>query len=73
VAIDQLVLDRAVEVQDELADRSQQRGAKIGDLLIAAAAESAGLVVLHYDHDFDLIASISGQPTEWIVPAGTVS
>lgn len=72
VAMDQLVLDRAVEVQDELAGRSQQRGAKIADLLIAAAAESAGLVVLHYDHDFDLIAGISGQPTEWIVPVGTV-
>ncbi len=73
VAMDQGVLDRAVEVQDALADRSQQRGAKIADLLIAAAAEAADLVVLHYDHDFDVIAGITGQPTEWIVPAGTVS
>lgn len=72
VAMDQAVLNRAVEVQDELAARSQQRGAKIGDLLIAAAAEAANLVVLHYDHDFELIASITGQPTEWIVPAGSV-
>ena len=72
VAMDQDVLDRAVAVQDALADRSQQRGAKIADLLIAAAAEAAGLVVLHYDHDFDLIASVSGQPVEWIVPAGSV-
>ena len=70
--MDQSVLDRAVDVQDELADRSQQRGAKIADLLIAAAAETAGLVVLHYDHDFDLIATVTGQPVEWIVPAGTV-
>ncbi len=66
------VLDRAVEVQDELADRSQQRGAKIADLLIAAAAEAAGLVVLHYDHDFDLIATVTSQPVEWILPAGTI-
>ncbi len=71
IAMDQPVLDRAVEVQDALAD--QQRGAKIADLLIAAAAESAGLVVLHYDHDFDLIAGVTGQSTEWIVPAGTAS
>ena len=71
--MDQPVLDRAVEVQDELADRSQHRGTKIADLLIAAAAEAAGLVVLHYDHDFDLIASVTGQPVEWIVPAGTVA
>lgn len=73
VAMDQRVLDRAVAVQDALAERSQQRGAKIADLLIAAAAEAAGLVVLHYDHDFDLIAEVTGQPTEWILPAGTVS
>ena len=72
VAMDQSVLDRAVEVQDELAEQSHQRGAKIADLLIAAAAEFAGLVVLHYDYDFDLIARVTAQPTEWIAPAGTV-
>lgn len=72
VPMDQDVLDRAVQVQDALAARSQQRGAKIADLLIAAAAEAGGLVVLHYDHDFDLIASVTGQPTEWILAAGTV-
>jgi len=33
-------------------------------LLIAAAAELAGLTVLHLDKDFDLIASITGQPAE---------
>lgn len=71
--MDQSVLDRAVDVQDALAERSQQRGAEIADLLIAAAAEAADLVVLHYDHDFDLIAEITGQLTEWVVQAGTVS
>lgn len=73
VPMDQAMLDRAVEVQDALADRSQQRGAKIADLLIAATAEAASLVVLHYDRDFDVIADVTGQPTEWIVPAGSVS
>lgn len=73
VVMDQPVLDRAVAVQDALAERNQQRGAKIADLLVAAAAEAAGLVVLHYDHDFDLIADVTRQPTEWIVPAGTAS
>ena len=68
----QQVLDRAVQVQDQLAELSQQRGAKIADLLIAAAAEGAGLVVLHYDHDFELIARVTNQPVEWIVPAGSV-
>lgn len=73
VAMDQSVLDRAVAVQDVLVAQSQHRGAKIADLLIAAAAEAADLVVLHYDHDFELIAGITGQPTEWIVRAGTVA
>jgi predicted nucleic acid-binding protein len=70
--MNQEVLDRAVVVQDLLAARSQQRGAKIADLLIAAAAEAAGLVVLHYDHDFDLIAGVTGQAVQWVVPAGSV-
>ena len=73
VAMDQSVLDRAVVVQEALAERSQQRGAKIADLLIAAAAEAARLVVLHYDHDFELIAEVTGQAIEWILPAGSVS
>ena len=73
VEMTQQTLDRAVAVQDALAERSKQRGAKIADLLIAAAAEASGLVVLHYDHDFDVISEITGQPTEWILPAGTVS
>lgn len=72
VSMDQEVLHRAATVQDRLAERSQQRGAKIADLLTAAAAEASGLVVLHYDRDFDLIADVTGQQTEWIVPAGTV-
>ncbi len=73
IEMDQPVLDRAVEVQDALAERSRQRGARIADLLVAAAAEAASLVVLHYDRDFDLIADVTGQSTEWILPAGTVS
>ena len=72
VAMNQRVLDRAVEVQDALAIRGKQRGAKIADLLIAAAAEAAGLVVLHYDRGFELIAGVTGQDVEWIVRPGTV-
>lgn len=64
-------LRRARQVQRLLAARSQ-RGRKIPDLLIAAAAEREGHVVLHYDADFDLIASVTGQPCEWVVPAGSI-
>lgn len=70
--MDQTVLDRAVDLQDALAARSHHRGARIADLLIAAAAEAANLVVLHYDRDFELIAGVTGQPVEWVVPAGSV-
>jgi predicted nucleic acid-binding protein len=56
--------DRALEVQMLLADRGQHRAPSIPDLLIAATAEKAGLTVLAIDKDFDLIASITGQPVE---------
>jgi predicted nucleic acid-binding protein len=45
---------------------------QVPDLIIAAAAELAGLTVLHYDHDFELIASVTGQPHEWVVPRGSI-
>ncbi|WP_373368824.1 PIN domain-containing protein [Candidatus Mycobacterium methanotrophicum] len=70
--IDQDVMDRAFEVQGALAADGLHRTVKLGDLLIAAAAEEARLVVLHYDRDFDRIATITGQPTEWVAPPGTV-
>ena len=69
--IDQATLDRAQAVQEALADRGRHRGAAIADLIIASAAEAAGLAVLHYDSDFDLIATVTRQPTEWVVPAGS--
>lgn len=56
--------DRAVEVLGLLADRGHHRAPSVPDLLIAAIAERAGLVVLHQDNDFDLIAQITGQPIE---------
>jgi hypothetical protein len=62
---------RAKQVQRQLATKSQ-RGRKIPDLLIAAAAEAHRLTVLHYDQDFDKITEITGQPCAWVVPAGSI-
>jgi predicted nucleic acid-binding protein len=62
---------RARQVQRMLASR-RQRGRKVPDLLVAAAAEARGLVVLHYDADFDRIAKVTGQECEWVVSAGSV-
>ncbi len=48
------------------------RQVKIPDLIIAAVAARNGLTVVHYDSDFEIIASITGQPTRWAAPRGTV-
>ncbi len=64
-------VQRARQVRRMLAARSQ-RGRKVPDLLIAAAAEEGGLTLLHYDSDFDLIAEVTGQRSEWVVPAGSI-
>jgi|SRR6056297_990519 len=64
--------DRACQVQRALAEGGL-RGRKVPDLLIAAIAELASLTVLHYDADFDRIATVTGQSTEWIVERGSVN
>ncbi len=63
---------RAREVQATLVERGQHRAVGVADLLIAATAEVERLTVLHYDADFDMIADITGQATEWIVPRGSI-
>lgn len=64
---------RALELQSLLARRSHTRAVGIPDLLVAAVAERHRVVLLHYDRDFDLVADVTSQPTEWVVPAGTVA
>lgn len=56
--------DRTVQMQRLLAMRGQHRAPSVPDLMIAAIAEQAHLTVLHADKDFELIAGITGQPTE---------
>lgn len=63
--------ERALQVQRTLAGDGL-KGRKVPDLLIAAVAEAASLTVLHYDTDFDHIASATGQPTQWIVERGSI-
>jgi predicted nucleic acid-binding protein len=63
---------RAREVYRVLGGRPgmTQRSVKHPDLLIAAAAERAGLTLVHYDADYDAIAEITGQPVRWAAPRG---
>ena len=62
---------RARQIQRLLAAK-HQRGRKVPDLLIAAAAESENLIVLHYDADFDQIAAATAQKSEWVLPQGSI-
>jgi predicted nucleic acid-binding protein len=62
---------RALDVQAALW-RGCIRAVGLPDLLIAAVAERERVTVLHYDGDYELIAQITGQPVQWVVPRGTV-
>ncbi len=74
IATDASTFERALEIQRSLAHVGglHHRSVKIADLLIAAAAEAAGVTILHYDADYDRIAKITGQPVRWIAPRGSL-
>lgn len=65
---------RAIEVQGALAELGpdHQEVAKPADLVVAAAAEAAGVELLHYDEDFDWIARVTRQPIRWLASPGTL-
>ncbi|MFD4433105.1 PIN domain nuclease [Nocardia sp. NPDC058497] len=65
-------MNRAMDVHRQLAERGHHRNFKLPDLIIAATAELGGATVLHYDTDFDRIAEITGQPTEWVTERGSL-
>ena len=63
----------AIQAQGEMA-RSGHHRVPPTDLLIAACAHTEGAGVLHYDRDYDLIASHSGLSfrSEWLASAGSI-
>ena len=72
-----VVADRAVRSDDGVSACRHYRVEK-GALVFetgawpAAVAEHHGVAVIHYDHDFDRIATVTGQPVQWVIPAGSV-
>lgn len=64
--------DRAADVLEALAERGLHRAVRVQDLLIAAAAESAEVPVLHYDRHFELIGEVTGQPMRALAPLGSL-
>jgi predicted nucleic acid-binding protein len=63
---------RALATQRELCVKSQHRGPRVPDLIIAAIAQRYALTLIHYDSDFDRIAEVTNQRTEWVVPRGSI-
>lgn len=70
--LDERAAKRARAVQRFLADRGLHRAAGPMDLLTAAVAELNRAIVLHYDADFEHIASVTGQQQQWIMPRGSI-
>ena len=71
IELNEAIFERAIEVQGLLAGRGRHR-LPIPDLIIAAAGEADGMIVLHYDSDFDTIAAVTKQDVEWVAPRGSL-
>lgn len=72
LALNDDAAERAREVQALMASRGLHRAAGAFDLLTAAIAELNRATVLHYDADFEHIASVTGQQQRWVAPRGTI-
>ena len=73
VSVTERIIDRALDIQQLMVRNGTHRAVGVPDLVLAACAEFHGLTLLHYNSDFDLISAVTDQPTEWVVPAGSVS
>jgi predicted nucleic acid-binding protein len=71
--IDEDVEHRAVHAQRQLARIGHHRLPPV-DLLLAALADRHGAGVIHYDHDYDLLAEKTDLDFEsvWLAPPGTL-
>lgn len=71
IELTEAIFQRAIAVQGLLAGQGRHR-LPIPDLIIAAAAEAAGMTVLHYDVDFDTIAAVTNQEVQWVARRGSL-
>ncbi|WTW17362.1 hypothetical protein OHU89_17310 [Streptomyces sp. NBC_00019] len=60
------VYRRSRVIQEQLTAKGEHRSAGPVDLLVAAAAEEAGLTLLHFARNFETIARTTGQPIRTI-------
>jgi predicted nucleic acid-binding protein len=73
LALNERVVERALGIPGMMVGAGTHRAPSPADLVSAGCAELNGLTVLHYDKDFDLIAAVTNQPTQWLAPPGTLS
>jgi predicted nucleic acid-binding protein len=73
VPMSELVWSRAREVQLSMAASGDHRRVPPPDLLIAAAAELANVPIVHYDRDYERIATITEQEHAWFVQDGALA
>ncbi len=63
---------QARETQLALAKSGDHRRVPPADLLLAAAAQEAGVALVHYDSDYERIAAVTELRQEWMVPDGAL-
>lgn len=63
----------ARHTQLALARDGDHRRVPPADLLLAAAAEEAGVTLIHYDRDYERISAVGGLRHQWLVPDGTLA
>ena len=63
---------RARDVQLAMAASGDHRRVPPADLVIAVTAEAADVPLVHYDRDYDRIATVTKQRHAWFVPDGAL-
>jgi predicted nucleic acid-binding protein len=63
----------ARRTQLALAANGDHRRVPPADLLLAGAAEEAGVALVHYDRDYERIAAATPLRHRWLVPDGTLA
>jgi predicted nucleic acid-binding protein len=59
-------------LRDRASDGPGQHRVPLADALIAAAAQDAGVDVLHYDHHYDRLAQALHFTSVWVAPPGAL-
>jgi predicted nucleic acid-binding protein len=73
-SVTRTVTDAAIRAVRDLAAQGSVGGhrVRVPDALVAAAAAECGLGVLHYDHQFDRLATALAFVSQWVAPPGSI-